>query len=294
MADQAQGLRALAEYVRPLQARDAPCASDSPLQRRVFAFVGAREGVGATTIAANVAILLASAGRRALLLDGDASIANCHLLLGLRNRASLADVLRGVARPEAIVSRPSPGLTVAACMANRSCRSPLATSVGRRVLTRLAEDADLVLADGGNGADALTGVLARLLTDVVAVTTPEPEAVADTYACLKVAARLHPAAPLHVVVNMATSPREADAVADRLSSVTARFLHFRPNYLGNIPADPAIVRSLGARATYVRASAGADAARALARIASEIAKSAVPDVLASAGGRPRFAAMKAA
>lgn len=271
MADQAEGLRALARRVRPHRLSVVRSASDPTVAGRVIAFAGGRAGVGVTTILANLGVLLARAGRRVLLLDGDAGVPNAHMLLGVRPSAHLGQVLRGDARPEDIASAAAPNLAIAACSLGEACMMPLAESVARQVLASMAARAEVVLVDTGHSSAALFRVLAGIPTDFVVVATPEPAAIADTYAALRLAARIHPYTPLSVLVNMATSQREAETVANRLSAVTSRFLHFRPRCLGCVPVDTVVTTSVGVRTPFVTSSADAAATRALARVAHQIA-----------------------
>jgi pilus assembly protein CpaE len=68
-------------------------------QGRVFAFVGARGGVGATTLAVNTAATLArTAGHDALLMDMHHGCGDAAILLGVEPRFSVVDALENVHR----------------------------------------------------------------------------------------------------------------------------------------------------------------------------------------------------
>src|SRR5690242_16118804 len=63
--------------------------------RTALAVTGARGGDGCSTIAANLAIVLAQLGERTLLIDANFRNSRQHELFSLRPEAGLADLLRG-------------------------------------------------------------------------------------------------------------------------------------------------------------------------------------------------------
>jgi pilus assembly protein CpaE len=119
----------------------------------VLAFMGAKGGVGTTTLAVNVATALAEAkGGPVLMLDlhvaahGDAA-----LLLGVEPKFSVTDALENTARLDSsyiktLVVRSKAGLDVLASPERPSLRPPEATQV-RALLARLAELYSTVVID---------------------------------------------------------------------------------------------------------------------------------------------------
>ena len=85
--------------------------SNHPVQ--VIAVTGGKGGIGKTNVSVNLSLALADMGRRVVLLDADLGLANVDVLLGLKPKATLADVLEGkcdlrdvmVTGPEEIGSR---------------------------------------------------------------------------------------------------------------------------------------------------------------------------------------------
>lgn len=62
---------------------------------KVIAITSGKGGVGKTTVTVNLGIALAQSGKQTLLLDGDMSLANVDVLLGLTPRYNLSHVLEG-------------------------------------------------------------------------------------------------------------------------------------------------------------------------------------------------------
>jgi pilus assembly protein CpaE len=70
----------------------------SPVNGQVFAFVGAKGGVGATTVAVNVATALAQSEPGTLLIDMHPSYGDAAVLLGAEPRFSVVDALENTHR----------------------------------------------------------------------------------------------------------------------------------------------------------------------------------------------------
>jgi pilus assembly protein CpaE len=70
----------------------------SPVEGRVFAIVGAKGGVGATTIAVNVADAFAQASQSALLIDLHAASGDAAVFLGVEPKFTIADALENTHR----------------------------------------------------------------------------------------------------------------------------------------------------------------------------------------------------
>ena len=84
----------LTDAIQRVVAQRAP----KPLLGQVFAFVGARGGVGTTTVAVNVAAALVKPSRKALLVDLHLAHGDAALFLGAEPRFSTVDVLDNIHR----------------------------------------------------------------------------------------------------------------------------------------------------------------------------------------------------
>jgi flagellar biosynthesis protein FlhG len=109
------------------------------------------------------------------------------------------------------------------------------------------------------------------------VTTPEPTAITDAYALVKVLSQGGSRAMLHLVVNQAEHSREGRQVAERLAEVAARFLGTSVHPAGSIPEDPAVPQAVRERSAVVLRYPGSPASSALAALAKRF------DLQASAG-----------
>ena len=238
---------------------------------RTLAVASGKGGVGKSTVVANLAVALGQLGARVILFDGDLAQANLDLLLGVSSRWDLGHVLRGEKTLEQIVVEgPANVRLVPAASGDRDLADldDFRREGLYRELSRLAEDADIVLIDTASGTSRLTSQFARAATELVIVTTPEPTSYSDAYGLVKVLAGQGLDVTPCVLVNRAASVEEAEEVAHDLASLTRRFLSLNVQSLGAIPDDPQVGQAIRRREPVVLAhpkSPSAIAFRILAR-----------------------------
>ncbi|MCC7074050.1 MAG: MinD/ParA family protein [Deltaproteobacteria bacterium] len=256
MSDQASGLRSLIDR-RPSGVRLG--------NAQAVAVASGKGGVGKTFMAANLAVLAARAGRRVLLIDGDLGLANVDVALGLRCQHSIGEVLRGeVSLARAIEPGPC-GVSVLAAGSGAEWLAHLdvgGLAVLQSELTNIGTAFDLIVIDCAAGIGRNVLFFAKVAGRVLLTLTPEPTALADAYALLKTLAADR-SIDVQVVVNQALSTSDARNAYGRLRAVSGRFLAKEPCYVGHVPRDEDVRRSVRARQPVVTYSSDSRAACAL-------------------------------
>jgi len=219
------------------------------------AVTSGKGGVGKTNLVTNLAVLMAENGLRVMLLDGDLSLANVDLLLGLAPRYNLYDVVHGHKRLDEIVLTGPNDIRIIPASSGVEEMANL-DDYRREVLVRsletLARDRDVLLIDTGSGIHRQNVRLAQLADEILVITTPEPTAFSDAYATIKVLTTRRLANPPRLVVNMARSEAEAGRVAERVSRVANQFLGFEPQLYGVIPDDESVSKAVKAQQPFVK------------------------------------------
>lgn len=252
MLDQAEALRTLV--------RDRLiCRSASPRQPRVYtiAVTSGKGGVGKTSISVNLALLLARGGRRVRLVDADFGLANAEVLLGVKPRYTLNDVLQGaVDVRDAWVEAPG-GVSLLSSGSGLEEIANIGGAIGATLLDHVlgsVSDDEVMVVDTGPGIDDQVASLLVVADEVMMVTTPEPTSVADTYAALKVLLSRSPDAEITLVVNCCSSPAQASAVAAGIDSVCRRFLNASFRRHEYLPADAGVGWAVRMRSPLVLSS----------------------------------------
>ncbi|RMF71796.1 MAG: hypothetical protein D6744_17465, partial [Planctomycetota bacterium] len=127
----------------------------------------------------------------------------------------------------------------------------VAADAGRERIVRVAGDCDYVLIDCASGFDDTTAKLAAAADRLLVVTTPEPAALAESYATLKLARRSGFSGAADVVVNFARRVRDAERTARRMARVAEQFLGLSPRCIGHISHDAHVPRAARQRVALV-------------------------------------------
>jgi flagellar biosynthesis protein FlhG len=213
---------------------------------RAIAFTSGKGGVGKSNIAAAAAVLLAQYGKRVLLVDADLGLANIDVLFGLRPRLTLQHVLReGRSLDEAMVEGPC-GITVLPAASGLQDLTWLAGSQLDELLGAfrvLDSQMDYILFDTPAGISLTVTAFLEPSDRVVLVTMPEPTALTDAYALIKVLAKRGRRDRIGVLVNQAAEA-EARAIFRGLAWVTEQFLDQQLDYLGHAPRDGLVAEAV--------------------------------------------------
>lgn len=102
----------------------------------------------------------------------------------------------------------------------------------------------LALFDTSTGPTPSTLQVVAACDEVALVTTPQPTAIADTYAMAKILWKERPGLDIALLVNQVTSEEQASDVYDKINLVTKRFLNRRLPLFGTVPADPVVDRAM--------------------------------------------------
>ena len=214
----------------------------------MLAVASGKGGVGKTWFAATLSQAVAQGNRTALLFDGDLGLANVDIQLGLTPAVDLGQVIAGKASlRQARTPTTIKGFDV---VAGRSGSGSLGTLPLNRVthlltdLVGLSADYDQIILDIGAGIDRSVRLLAGYAQTVLVVTTPEPTALTDSYAFIKVMLQQDRSADLRIVVNMAANEREGQQTYDKLSKVCENFLKVKPPLAGIIRRDAKVADAI--------------------------------------------------
>jgi flagellar biosynthesis protein FlhG len=208
-----------------------------------LAITSGKGGVGKTNVVVNLAVALARLRHRVVVLDADFGLGNVDVLLGLAPRAHLGHVLSGEKMLRDVIVGGPEGIHIIPASSGLRELTVLTPAHWARLtagLRALAADYDFLLVDTAAGiADNVIDLLAT--TDrVLIVTSPEPTAVVDAYAVIKVLTASGVQKDLGVLVNDARDADEASVVFRQLQVAAERFLNRRVQSYGFVAHDPAV------------------------------------------------------
>jgi len=207
-------------------------------------FASGKGGVGKTNVVANLAVLLAANGRKVLAVDGDLGLANLDVLLGLTPSLTVGHFLEGTHAIEKVAMAGPHGLRVIPATSGVEALTrldPAQVARLREALRKFGRAFDVTLVDGPAGISTAVTQLVGPADSVVAVTTPEPTALIDAYALIKVLAREEPRRRFGLIVNNVGDAAEGQRVHANLDRVVSKFLGRALRYWGHVVRDEDLV-----------------------------------------------------
>ena len=240
---------------------------------RVLAITSGKGGVGKTNVAANLALCMAAAKKRVLLLDADISLGNLDLILNVRSRYNISHVISGQKRVEEIVLDGPEGLKIICGASGLDRLADIDEQEQQRLLNHLAaiqNDSDVILIDTAAGISGSVVSFCLAADHVLVVTTPDPTAMTDAYGMIKVLVRKQYAGPISVIVNMARDAADGKRTYQRLADVAKRFLHADVYYAGVLIKDEHLCAAVRARKPVVLAYPQSHISSSFAALAARV------------------------
>lgn len=244
---------------------------------RVITVTSGKGGVGKSNMTVNLAIQLQKAGKRVIIFDADFGLANIEVMFGTIPKYNLSDLIYQGKNIRDIITRGpldigfiSGGSGVIGL--NNLYMEQIQYLV--KSLGELNELADVILIDTGAGISDQVLEFVMASPEVLMVTTPEPSSLTDAYSLLK-ALYHNPnfvanGTTIHVVANKVISNEEGYAVYEKLNNVVEQFLHGSLEYLGMVPQDSALERSVRAQKPVSLNAPNSASARAFEALAQNL------------------------
>lgn len=238
MSTQASRLEALMESHR-----------NAEQKTRVVAITSGKGGVGKSTLSANISYVLASRGFKVGLMDADIGLANLDVMFNVRADRNILHVLRGeVGFKEIVVPLEENLYLIPGESGDEILKFSDATIVSRFIdEAQMLESLDFLIIDTGAGIGDTIQMFLRAADEVVVVTVPDPAAITDAYAMVKVVSKIK--SDLSMVVNQVRNHKEGLKIFETIKKVAAGNIGGDLNLkmLGSVRSDPQVARSVKQR-----------------------------------------------
>lgn len=226
---------------------DRPSAPQARRRPRTLAITGGKGGVGKTSVALNLALTLARAGSKVLLLDGDTDLANVSIMLGRYPQRTLADVMTGSSSLQNIIMSAEYGLHIlpGASGVDQCVDMDAASSLRiLKALAQLEKRYDYVITDTASGLQPTGMHMIAAAELACVVVTPDPASLTDAFSLIKLLVRRGYRRTPSILVNMAQGASQARTVFQRLDGAAQRHLGISLHYLGGIWRDETLRQSV--------------------------------------------------
>ncbi len=207
---------------------------------RVLSITSGKGGVGKTAVVSNVAVALAKQGKKVLVIDADLGLANIDVVLGISPEYNLNHFFNGERTLEEVMVEGPYGLKILPAGSGVQQYTRLDAQLKMRLidsLDALEEHFDVVLIDTEAGISDNVTYFNVAAQDILVVTTPEPTAITDAYALMKLLSTQYHQKRFMLAVNSVRGADEGLDVFEKLTMVSGRYLDIFLDYLGCIPFD---------------------------------------------------------
>jgi len=241
----------------------------------VLAVTSGKGGVGKTNIAANLSVCMAANNQRVILMDADLGLGNLDVLMNIQARYNLSHVVSGSRTLEEITQIGPNGVEVICGGSGIESLANLSSFQRQRLLEEmqgLQDRSDLIVIDTGAGIHLSVIGFCLAADHTLVVTTPEPTAITDAYAMIKVLASKHYTGRISLLVNMAPSLAEGKRVYRQIADVASRFLNVAVYEAGVLCRDDNLIQAVCRREPVVQAFPKAGISSAFATISNRLTK----------------------
>lgn len=257
---------------------------------RVITVTSGKGGVGKSNTSINLAIQFRKMGQRVIILDADFGLANIEIMFGAVPKHNLCDLIYQGKNIKEIITWGPMDVGFISGGSGIAGMSNLSKGYLTYIIQNLAEldaIADIIIVDTGAGiADAVLDFLVAS-DEILLVTTPEPTSITDSYSLLKALRRHERFVPevskIKMIANKVEDAEEGEVLFSKLKIVTDKYLKMELEYIGEIPEDAQLAKSVMQQVPVSIQTPNAKSTKAYETIAAKLMNKEVNQSLSKRG-----------
>jgi flagellar biosynthesis protein FlhG len=238
---------------------------------KLISVTSGKGGVGKTTVTCNLAMSLAAAGHRVLILDGDIGMANVDIFFGVRAKMNIKDLLNGESIHNCITKLVKNVDLLAGGSGLHELMSINAFE-RREIVSQIQAihlNYDYVVIDTAPGLHDYVLHLNSIADQCVLLITQDPSSFADAYALIKTLNAKYKMKDFQVVCNL-VSDEDGAALFSRFADVVEKFLTLRLSYLGTITQDAVLKKAQQMQRLIMRQGIHSEAQKQIQQISVKL------------------------
>lgn len=255
----------------------------SAKKTRFIAITSGKGGVGKSTISSNVAYLMAHYGLKVGIFDADIGLANLDVMFNVKIKKNILHVLKGEASVSDILVPVVPNLVLIPGESGDEILKYSDGSLFEHFMqeAHVLDDLDVLLIDTGAGIGDHIQLFLNAADDVIVVTVPDPAAITDAYATIKVTSKIR--SKISLIFNQVRSEKEAQMLFEKISKVARANIGagLELELLGKVNADEKVSRSIKQRKIFSQENPISPTTRDLEKIVKKLSRNLERNVLVS-------------
>jgi flagellar biosynthesis protein FlhG len=239
---------------------------------KTIAVISGKGGVGKSNFSLNFALTLSKQGKKVLLFDMDIGMGNIDILLGSSSLYTFVDMFDKEMLITEVINKGPENLSYIAGGSGLSNLFSLDQVKLQRFLYQLQHvmnEYDFVLFDMGAGMSRENVNFLKSVDEIIVITTPEPTAIMDAYAAMKLLTIAKHDLPFSIVINRASNEKEGQFIFKRIHLALSKFLQKESTLLGVVPEDRMVTKAVNRQIPFVQFDPKSKAAQAINKMAEQ-------------------------
>jgi len=210
---------------------------------KIVAVTSGKGGVGKSTISANMAYMLSQMGYKVGLFDADIGLANLDVIFNVRAKKNLVDLLNSKATIDEIVIKIDENLTLIPGDSGDEIFKFNDKVLIEKFVKEMEyfDDLDYLIIDTGAGISKTIQAFLSESDEVIVVTMPDPSAITDAYATIKVTSKYLDS--VNLLLNFTKNSKEGELIYKKIKKVADTNIEkLELNYIGNLSRDALVIK----------------------------------------------------
>jgi len=221
---------------------------------KFIAITSGKGGVGKSTISSNIAYLLSTFGYKIAIFDADIGLANLDIMFNVSVKKNILHLLKNEAVLEDILIEINKNLYLIPGDSGEEMFKYTNKDILDNIFKypTVLDDIDYMIIDTGAGIGRFTKHFLEIADEVIVLTIPDPAAITDAYATIKICSNFKPR--VHLAINMTKNSEEGEFIFGKVKQIAKENLRdgFLLEYLGNISNSYIIKKSVQERTIFAK------------------------------------------